>query len=49
MKLKEMILMLSAISFVPGASLAADAIVTYPAPQGERASEDYTVTVDPQH
>jgi len=41
--LKVVVLMLTFMSSVPGSPVAADAVVTYPAPQGEKASEDYKV------
>ena len=43
--LKAMVMMLSSLSVVPDSSLAGDAVVSYPAPQGEKASEDYKVDV----
>lgn len=41
--LKVMVLLLISLSSVSGSSWAAEGVVTYPAPQGEKASEDYTV------
>ncbi len=43
LSLKVMVLLWSSPSSVPSASLAQDAVVTYPAPPGEKASEDYKV------
>ena len=41
--LNAMVLMLASLLPVSGSSLGGDAVVTYPAPQGEKASEDYKV------